>query len=129
MQGQDMLKEIERRVNERLQRNYEIYYCQSSDDPLNNDTMKGQLVNISDGGLCFLANEKHANGAKLDFVLEVQGVQSSGGLVTTTGDLSDIGLLRTKGKVVWVKENKENDKFETGIYFENELKFIIAENE
>jgi len=129
MQEQDMLKEIERRVNERLQRNYEIYYCQSSDDPLNNDTMKGQLVNISDGGLCFLANEKYANGAKLDFVLEVQGVQSSGGLVTTTGDLSDIGLLRTKGKVVWVKENKENDKFETGIYFENELKFIIAENE
>ncbi len=129
MQEQEMLKQIERRVNERLQRNYEIYYCQSSDDPLNNDTMKGQLVNISDSGLSFLANEKHANGSKLDFVLEVQGVQSSGGLIATTGDLSDIGLLRTKGKVVWVKENKENDKFETGIYFENELKFIIAENE
>jgi hypothetical protein len=129
MQEQDMLKQIEQRVNERLQRNFEIYYCQSSDDPLNNNTMKGQLVNISDSGLSFLANEKYANGAKLDFVLEVQGVLSSGGSVITTGDLSDIGLLRTKGKVVWVKENKENDKFETGIYFENELKFIIAENE
>jgi hypothetical protein len=129
MPDQDMLKQIERRVSERRERDYQVCYCANGASSEKKDTAQGKLVNISDGGLSFLANEEHARGTELEFVLEVPGLQTNGGLFVTPSDSTDVVLVRINGQVMWAKENKGANKFETGILFTNDLNFKITENE
>jgi len=79
----------------------------------------GQLLDISGGGLCFLAEDALPLGTQLVMVLEFPGwLASTDGKWVATKVEEDVGVLRAVGMVSWVAVSRAMpERYETGVSF------------
>ncbi len=109
----------ERRQEERVAKNLCVRFTRLEDLRADVPYRDGQLLDISGGGLCFLAEESLPLGSQLVMVLEFPGWQAAAdGKWIATKVEADVGVLRAVGMVSWVAVNRADpDRYETGVCF------------
>ncbi len=109
----------ERRHEERVGKNLLVRFTRLEDLLADIPYRDGQLLDISGGGLCFLAEEALPLGSQLVLVLEFPGWQAvAEGKWIATKVEEDVGVLRAVGTVSWVAISRTKpDRYETGVYF------------
>ena len=109
----------ERRQEERVAKNLFVRFTRLEDLQADVPCRDGQLLDISGGGLCFLAEEALPLGSQLVMVLEFPGWQATAdGKWIATKVEEDVGVLRVVGMVSWVGVCRAApDRYETGVCF------------
>ena len=109
----------ERRQDERFAKNLFVRFTRLEDLLDDVPYRDGQLLDISGGGLCFLAEEALPLGSQLVMVLEFPGWQAAAdGKWVATKVEEDVGVLRAVGMVSWVAVSRAKpDRYETGVCF------------
>ncbi|MFA6283980.1 MAG: PilZ domain-containing protein [Desulfurivibrionaceae bacterium] len=109
----------ERRQDERFAKNLFVRFTRLEDLLDDVPYRDGQLLDISGGGLCFLAEEALPLGSQLVMVLEFPGWQAAAdGKWVATKQEEDVGVLRAVGMVSWVAVSRAKpDRYETGVCF------------
>ncbi len=109
----------ERRQEERVARNLFVRFTRLEDLQADVPYRDGQLLDISGGGLCFLAEEALPLGSQLVMVLEFPGwLAAADGKWIATNVEEDVGVLRVVGMVSWVAVSRAKpDRYETGVCF------------
>lgn len=109
----------ERRQEERVARNLFVRFTRLEDLQADVPYRDGQLLDISGGGLCFLAEEALPLGSQLVMVLEFPGwLAAADGKWIATKVEEDVGVLRVVGMVSWVAVSRAKpDRYETGVCF------------
>ena len=109
----------ERRQEERVAKNLFVRFTRLEDIQDDVSYRDGQLLDISGGGLCFLAEESLPLGSQLVMLLEFPGWQAAAdGKWIATKVEADVGVLRAVGMVSWVAINQADpDRYETGVCF------------
>jgi len=109
----------ERRQEERVGKNLFVRFTRLEDLKADVPYREGQLLDISGGGLCFLAEEAMPLGSQLVMVLEFPGwhAVADGKWIATKAE-EDVGVLQVIGMVSWVAVSRTNpDRYETGVCF------------
>ena len=109
----------ERRQEERVGKNLFVRFTWLEDLKADVPYREGQLLDISGGGLCFLAEEAMPLGSQLVMVLEFPGwhAVADGKWIATKAE-EDVGVLQVIGMVSWVAVSRTNpDRYETGVCF------------
>lgn len=109
----------ERRQEERVARDLSVRFRRLEDLLDDLPCRDGQLLDISGGGLCFLAEEALPLGSQLVLALEFPGWQAAAdGKWIATKVEEDVGVLRVVGMVSWVAVSQAKpDRYETGVCF------------
>ncbi len=109
----------ERRQEERVAKNLFVRFTRLEDLQADVPYRDGQLLDISGGGLCFLAEESLPLGSQLVMVLEFPGwLAAADGKWIATKVEEDVGVLRVVGMVSWVAVSRAKpDRYETGVCF------------
>lgn len=109
----------ERRQEERVAKTLFVRFTKLEDFQADVPFRDGQLLDISGGGLCFLAEEALPLGCQLVMVLEFPGWQTAAdGKWIATKVEADVGVLRVVGMVSWVAVSQvKPDRYETGVSF------------
>ena len=109
----------ERRQEERVAKNLFVRFTRLEDLQADVPYRDGQLLDISGGGLCFLAEESLPLGSQLVMVLEFHGwLAAADGKWIATKVEEDVGVLRVVGMVSWVAVSRAKpDRYETGVCF------------
>jgi hypothetical protein len=109
----------ERRQEERVDKNLFVRFTRLEDLQADIPYREGQLLDISGGGLCFLAEESMPLGSQLVMVLEFPGwhAAADGKWIATKAE-EDVGVLQVIGMVSWVAISRTKpDRYETGVCF------------
>ncbi len=109
----------ERRQEQRVGKDLFVRFTRLEDLTADVPSQEGQLLDISGGGLCFLAEEAMPLGSQLVMILEFPGwhVAADGKWVATKVD-EDVGVLRVVGMVSWVAISRTDPgRYETGVCF------------
>lgn len=109
----------ERRQEQRVAKDLFVRFTMLEDLMANVPYQQGQLLDISGGGLCFLAEEAMPLGSQLMMILEFPGwhAAANGKWVATKVE-EDVGVLRVVGMVSWVAVSRSKpDRYETGVCF------------
>lgn len=109
----------ERRQEERVAKDLVVRFTRLEDLHANVPYQEGQLLDISGGGLCFLAEEAMSLGSQLVMVLEFPGWHAAAdGKWIATKVEEDVGVLRVVGMVSWVAISRAHPgRYETGVCF------------
>ena len=109
----------ERRQEERFAKNLFVRFTRLEDIMADVPYRDGQLLDISGGGLCLLAEEALPLGSQLVMVLEFPGWHAAAdGRWIATKVEEDVGVLRVVGMVSWVAVSRDKPEFyETGVSF------------
>ena len=109
----------ERRQEERVAKNLFVRFTRLEDLKADVSYREGQLLDISGGGLCFLAEESMPLGSQLVMVLEFPGWHAAAdGKWIATKVEEDVGVLQVIGMVSWVAVSRtQPDRYETGVCF------------
>lgn len=109
----------ERRQEERVAKNRFLRFTRLEDLQADVPYREGDLLDISGGGLCFLAEELLPLGSQLVMVLEFPGwhaVADDKWIATKVE--ADVGVLQVIGMVSWVAVSRiKPDRYETGVCF------------
>lgn len=109
----------ERRQEERFAKNLYVRFTRLEDLMSGVPYRDGQLLDISGGGLCLLAEEALPLGSQLVMVLEFPGwhATTDGRWIATKVE-EDVGVLRVVGMVSWVAVSRDRPElYETGVSF------------
>jgi len=109
----------ERRQEERVAKDLFVRFTRLEDLTADVPCQEGQLLDISGGGLCFLAEESLPLGSQLVMVLEFPGWQTAadGKWIATKAE-EDVGVLQVVGMVSWVAVSRARPgRYETGVCF------------
>lgn len=109
----------ERRQEERFAKNLFVRFTRLEDLMADVPYRDGQLLDISGGGLCLLAEEALPLGSQLVMVLEFPGWHAAAdGKWIATKVEEDVGVLRVVGMVSWVAVSRDKPElYETGVSF------------
>lgn len=109
----------ERRQEERVAKNRFLRFTRLEDLQADVPYREGDLLDISGGGLCFLAEELLPLGSQLVMVLEFPGWHAvADGKWIATKVEEDVGVLQVIGMVSWVAVSRTKpDRYETGVCF------------
>ena len=109
----------ERRQEERVGKDLLVRFTRLEDLLADIPYRDGQLLDLSGGGLCFLAEEALPLGSQLVMVLEFPGWQAAAeGKWIATKMEADVGVLRAVGMVSWVAVSRTKPgRYETGVCF------------
>ena len=109
----------ERRQEKRVAKDLSVRFTRLEDIQADVPFRDGQLLDISGGGLCFLAEEALPLGSQLVMVLEFPGwLATADGKWIATKLEEDVGVLRAVGMVSWVAVSRTRpDRYETGVSF------------
>ncbi|MBU4034394.1 MAG: PilZ domain-containing protein [Proteobacteria bacterium] len=109
----------ERRQEERFAKKLFVRFTRLEDLMADVPYRDGQLLDISGGGLCLLAEEALPLGSQLVMVLEFPGWHAAAdGKWIATKVEDDVGVLRVVGMVSWVAVSRDKPElYETGVSF------------
>ena len=108
----------ERRRHERMEKDLAVHYCRLERFGDTGLDGRGELLDISGGGLCFLAGTAIELGAQLVIMLEFPGWLANGDQWIATKNEEDVGTLYVVGMVVWVAvSRKEPTRYDIGVQF------------
>jgi len=109
----------ERRQEQRVAKDLFVRFTRLEDLKADVPYREGQLLDISGGGLCFLAEESLPLGSQLVMVLEFPGWHAAAdGKWIATKVEEDVGVLQVIGMVSWVAVSRTSpDRYETGVCF------------
>ncbi|MFH1019220.1 MAG: PilZ domain-containing protein [Pseudomonadota bacterium] len=109
----------ERRQEERVAKNLFVRFTRLEDLQSDVPSRDGQLLDLSGGGLCFLAEESLPLGSQLVMILEFPGWQAAAdGKWIATKVEEDVGVLQVIGMVCWVAVSRSKPGcYETGVCF------------
>ncbi|MDG4474717.1 PilZ domain-containing protein [Thiovibrio frasassiensis] len=113
----------ERRQDERVGKNLRVRFTRLEDLLADIPYREGQLLDISGGGLCFMAEEALPLGSQLVMVLEFPGwhAVAEGKWIATKVE-EDVGVLRAVGMVSWVANSRSKPGgYETGVSFSGKV--------
>jgi hypothetical protein len=114
----NLAKDIERRRYYRLRKKFTMHYCLAEDD-LNTKFMSdGEIIDISGGGIRFLAPLKLPKNTQLLINLPLQDWGKNKIDWPTFLNTEENNDLTIMGKVMWAAEGKKNNNcYETGVCF------------
>ena len=108
----------ERRRHERLKKNFKMRYS-LADEVFDTDfTSKGEIIDISAGGVRFLSPDELTKNTQLVILLQFQGWNVQDENWFQTGDRNDHGELAVIGVVMWSDTSRNKAGcYEVGVRF------------
>jgi len=108
----------ERRKYERIEKRLGVRYGRLESYGAAGLDREGELLDISGGGLCFLADDPLELGSQVVVSLGFPGWKTEGDTWIATKNDDDVGTVKVVGMVVWVAVSRvEPGRFDIGLQF------------
>jgi len=120
----DSLDEGDKRRHERLSKNYRVLYRRMADLASPSSALEGVVIDVSGGGLSFLASEPLEEGSQLALTVEFSGwvAEESGDWVVTRDD-NDVAKLEVIAEVTrYAVSQNVPGRFEIAVRFCGRIK-------
>jgi len=115
---EQMAESHDRRRYERLAKELAVHYCRLEHFGGAGLDGHGELLDISGGGLCFLADRAIELGTQLVIMLAFPGWLAHGDQWIATKNADDVGTLYVVGMVMWVAVSRTDPAcYEIGVQF------------